>query len=201
MFIDEISAYCEKDCNGHGKCNSNDRCECLKNRNGQDAWTGSACGLQTCPLGIAWIGEVVKANDLHPLVECSNKGVCDRSNGACVCHSNFDGVACERTICPNNCNGFGVCYTQQQMAESAGTSYSLVWDARKQVGCVCDVGYRGPDCSLIECPSGPDPLGGPSNVAGRDCSGRGLCDYTLGRCSCFNGYYGLMCQYQGAILR
>jgi hypothetical protein len=28
----------------------------------------------------------------------------------------------------------------------------------KHVGCVCDLGYRGPDCSLEECPSGPDVL-------------------------------------------
>jgi hypothetical protein len=41
-------------------------------------------------------------------------------------------------------------------------------------------GYRGPACELQECPSGADPLDGYGNESGRDCSGRGLCDYNLG---------------------
>ena len=31
---------------------------------------------------------------------------------------------------------------------------------------------------------------------GRDCSGRGLCDYDSGLCKCFSGYYGTKCQIQ-----
>lgn len=37
---------------------------------------------------------------------------------------------------------------------------------------------------------------GPGNSAGRDCSGRGLCDYSRGVCQCFLGYYGTSCQHQ-----
>lgn len=48
----------------------------------------------------------------------------------------------------------------------------------------------------VECPSGPDVLKGYGNEAGRDCSGRGLCDYSAGICSCFHGYYGTKCEYQ-----
>lgn len=48
----------------------------------------------------------------------------------------------------------------------------------------------------VECPSGPDVLKGFGNEAGRDCSGRGLCDYSSGICSCFHGYYGTKCEYQ-----
>merc|ERR1711924_432644 len=57
-------------------------------------------------------------------------------------------------------------------------TYSEPWDALKEVGCVCDLGARGPDCSLEECPSGSDVLLGKGNNFGRDCSGRGLCDYS-----------------------
>lgn len=49
---------------------------------------------------------------------------------------------------------------------------------------------------VVECPSGPDVLKGYGNEAGRDCSGRGLCDYSAGICSCFHGYYGTKCEYQ-----
>jgi hypothetical protein len=48
----------------------------------------------------------------------------------------------------------------------------------------------------VECPSGADVLKGYGNEAGRDCSGRGLCDYSSGICSCFHGYYGTKCEYQ-----
>ena len=188
--------YCPNECSGHGTCIDNDRCDCVRSRDGQVAWTGNDCSYRACPLGIAWVGEVVSANNLHPLVECSNAGDCDRTRGLCVCYLGFEGVACQRTECPNNCNGLGICYTQKQLAENAGAVYNSVWDASKQVGCVCDVGYRGPDCSLIECPSGKDINGGPGNSAGRDCSGRGTCDYSRGVCSCFLGFYGRSCQYQ-----
>lgn len=144
----------------------------------------------------AWVGEVVAANDAHPVVECSNKGTCDRTTGECVCYPNYDGIACERTICPNKCSDAGVCFTQQQLASDADRTYSTPWDAMKQVGCVCDLGRRGPDCSLLECPSGDDVMKGYGNSQGRDCSGRGLCDYGTGTCSCFSGYYGTKCEYQ-----
>jgi len=39
-------------------------------------------------------------------------------------------------------------------------SYTKAWDANKHYGCKCDIGFRGPDCSLQECPSDYDPLNG-----------------------------------------
>ena len=105
-------------------------------------------------------------------------------------------MACERTVCPNDCSGRGVCLTQKALADAASTTYDSPWDAVKQIGCKCDIGYRGPDCSRKECPSGVDVMGGDGNAEGRDCSGRGLCDYNEGLCECFNGYFGNRCQYQ-----
>ena len=123
-------------------------------------------------------------------------GICDRKTGTCTCFPNYDGIACERTICPNKCSDAGVCFTQKQLAAEADRVYSTPWDSEKHVGCICDLGRRGPDCSLIECPSGADVLHGYGNEAGRDCSGRGLCDYTGGVCNCFHGYYGTKCEFQ-----
>lgn len=167
---------------------------------------------------LAWIGTVVGANDVRPLAECSNAGVCDRKYGICSCFPNFEGIACERTVCPNDCSNGGVCYFQSQLAADAGRVYSSPWDAGRQVGCVCDlarkyeacsmvsryciishnliISLRGPDCSLYSCPSGPDPLKGPGAESGRECSGRGLCDSSSGNCACFAGHYGDACQYQ-----
>ena len=130
------------------------------------------------------------------MMECSGKGICDHESGECDCFDNYDGMACERTVCPNDCSGRGVCLTQKALAIEGGTTYSAPWDAEKQVGCKCDIGYRGPDCSRKECPSGSDVMGGDGNDKGRDCSGRGLCDYTEGLCNCFTGYFGNRCQYQ-----
>ena len=97
---------------------------------------------------IAWIGEVVNTNDAHPIAECSNAGVCDRKSGECACFANYEGIACERTVCPNKCSGAGVCYSLNQIAKDANTLYSTPWDSLKSTGCVCDKGRRGPDCSL-----------------------------------------------------
>merc|ERR1712164_106862 len=44
------------------------------------------------------------------------------------------------------------------------------WDKRKEFGCKCDAGFRGPDCSQQECPSYLDPMKG--------CGG-GSCNYQL----------------------
>ena len=103
---------------------------------------------------IAWIGSIQNTNDAHPMAECSNQGICDRKSGECTCYANYDGIACERTVCPNKCSGSGVCYTQMQIAIDAGATYSTPWDAQMSTGCVCDVGRRGPDCSLSKSMSG-----------------------------------------------
>jgi len=173
-----------------------DKCTCYNRPDGEPAWTGNDCSLRTCPKGVAWVGSPNALSDAHPIMECSNKGLCDRNTGECTCFSNYEGRACERTICPNDCSGRGICMTQKALAAEYGATYVTPWDAEKHVGCKCDIGYRGPDCSLKECPSGNDVLGGDGAAQGRDCSGRGLCDYSQGLCKCFMGYFGNRCQYQ-----
>lgn len=107
-------------------------------------------------------------SDLHTLtdtahyyMECSNKGKCDRSTGECQCFDGYDGVACQRASCPgypNSCSGHGVCKTIKQLAASdSGNVYEL-WDKDTTMGCECDKGYFGPDCSQRECKYGVDPL-------------------------------------------
>jgi hypothetical protein len=174
-----------------------DKCTCYLRPNGDPAWTAHDCSERTCPYGSAWSSETTNgANDAHPHAECSNKGTCDRNSGECVCFENYDGKACERTLCPNDCSGRGICLTQKALAIFQGATYETPWDAEKHLGCKCDVGYRGPDCSRKECPSGEDILGGDGAVKGRECSGRGNCNFITGLCQCFDGYFGNKCQHQ-----
>lgn len=264
---------------------------------GPDEWTGADCSLRTCPRGISWVKysknsshwsckhdngarDALRESD-HPNfylgVECSDQGLCDRSTGLCTCFDGYEGSACQRTSCPNDCSGHGTCRSNEDFAydfSNAKTNYMLkgnlddilpeyqstyiatyanAWDSGMHYGCLCDAGYRGPDCSLIECPSMDDPLddkcpepeeklkdtvnvqdfqlqydmasgssahrdaykpgkgynkfqatpaGATTNVifacygadAGQDCSGRGICDYTTGSCSCFTGFSGTACE-------
>lgn len=161
LLITTTLSVCPRQCSGHGTCDVYDKCTCFKGRDGYPAYGGYDCALHTCPKGAAWISEVVlTANNIHPIVECSNKGKCDYKSGMCNCFNGYEGLACERTVCHNDCNDQGVCFTQRQMAEEAGREYSTPWDADRHVGCVCDPGFRGVDCSLRECPSGADPFKG-----------------------------------------
>merc|ERR1711916_414250 len=76
------------------------------------------------------------------------------------------------------------------MVPKTGAMYDSAWDSKRASGCNCDAGFRGPDCSLKECPSGDDPLGGAGRSKGRPCSGRGTCNFETGTCTCYMGYYG-----------
>lgn len=206
-------AYCPNGCNAQGTCGKNDKCTCyLRQDEGESfdypAFIGPDCSMRTCPFGTAWVavpkpvsGAAITVG--HHKTECSNRGLCDYGSGVCSCFPGYEGKACERTVCPNNCNGRGVCMTLKAIIKGApvpagGIDYDA-WDAEKHMGCFCDLGYRGPDCSLKECPSGPDVLLADGNEQGRDCGGRGRCNYEAGECECFPGYYGTTCDSQTTV--
>lgn len=96
-------------------------------------------------------------------MECANKGICNRKSGQCQCYPGYTGSACQRTDCPvtaprQHCSGHGMCYTLRDIATfDNNNSYSL-WDADATMGCSCDNGYEGTDCSLRSCKAGADPL-------------------------------------------
>jgi len=117
--------------------------------------------------------------------ECSDGGICDRATGECTCFAGYEGSSCQRTICPNDCSGHGTCRSNQDFAvdfseavfkeqdasdpkiKAAGitsyydyfiVTYDTAWDAGMQYGCLCDIGFRGVDCSVVECPTSYDPM-------------------------------------------
>jgi len=113
-------------------------------------------------------------------VECSDQGLCDRATGLCECFPGFSGAACQRTECPDECSGHGTCRSNRDFAydfaiaktnqllqthksteayrENYRVTYDSAWDSDHLYGCLCDRGYRGANCALIECPSSNDPL-------------------------------------------
>jgi len=97
----------------------------------------------------------------HYYMECANKGICDRTTGECSCYPGYEGVACQRASCPgypdNTCSGHGSCKTISQIAAAYDNHYYL-WDKDVTMGCYCDSGYYGADCSLRQCKFGSDPL-------------------------------------------
>jgi hypothetical protein len=104
----------------------------------------------------------------------------------CACFDGYTGTACARAACPNDCSGHGTCESIKEFAEmasfdthaaheptaraaasnnhpdfssSVGESFSYdLWDADKTMGCKCDPGFYGADCSLKKCAYGLDPL-------------------------------------------
>jgi len=192
------------------------------------AYTGMDCSIRTCPHGKAYAADGLIGNDDHNMyLECSGRGTCDGKTGECACQPGYEGAACERAFCggmlgDNNqpCAGRGRCLTQRQIAEDVkdaatstsanpnglfyistqldATQYETAWDAEKSMGCWCDSGFRGPDCSEKECPSAADPMNGKGSESGRTCSGRGTC--VDGPCECVAGYTGSACQENSALV-
>merc|ERR1711998_547177 len=189
-----------------------DSCTCFTHlgHNGEVVYqfTGPDCSIPTCPYAPAFAGDTLNNNFHTQEIECAGKGKCVK--GKCECYAGFDGVACQRTSCPNGCSNAGKCMTLMQIAEDVYDAnnyyygdymeliaqYDQAFDAESSMGCVCDEGRHGPDCSLYDCPSGADPMGGPGNTQGRTCSGRGACDVKSGIYNCFDGFFGTQCERQ-----
>mmetsp|Transcript_33127 Transcript_33127/g.107605 ORF Transcript_33127/g.107605 Transcript_33127/m.107605 type:complete len:695 (-) Transcript_33127:500-2584(-) len=134
--------------------------------------------------------------------QCSNRGLCDPFSATCTCmntnsdtYSSSDGYGnegdrgdCGHAVtiineCPGDvaCSDHGVC---------DATSYR----------CACEDGWFGADCSLRSCPLGLAWFSYPSesNMAHDEwveCSGGGICDYTLGLCTCGAQFSGAACEY------
>jgi len=104
----------------------------------------------------------VLPNTAHYYMECSNKGICDRVSGTCTCIEGYEGSACQRASCPSSsagvCSGHGTCQTIKTLASWDFNNIYDLWDEHSTMGCYCDGGYSGPDCSERICKYGVDPL-------------------------------------------
>lgn len=148
----------------------------------------------------------IESNSIHEFIECSGAGLCNRNTGKCECFSGYEGIACQRLRCPNDCSNHGKCVTYDEAIQGSKYKYKIKQQFgysgsnslnEKFFGCLCENGYRGSDCSLKECPSFIDPQSDKDikiNKESRDCSGRGICNYDNGICECFDGYSGAGCE-------
>ncbi|ETK89932.1 hypothetical protein L915_06198 [Phytophthora nicotianae] len=197
MLSVPTSAECPNACSGNGACMAKDMCNCYKNYEGNDCFDRTCqfgYAHADTPKGdinydqdrktTGWILEDSQqfpaktyeyfspdaiTNEAHFYMECSNKGLCDRTLGTCVCFDGYEGVACQRAACPNKCSGHGTCESISELGLKApGTlfgnpdnvnkiTYDL-WDSKVTYGCRCDPWYHGADCSLRTCKVGVDPM-------------------------------------------
>jgi len=177
------------DCNAHGICvAANQTCQCY------DGWGSETdvshykqadCNRRICPSDNAWFDVPTAATTAHAVAECSNAGVCDRLTGKCSCFEGYDGDACQRYACPNDCSGHGKCVSistyqtetnampvRTNSLSYGGSEATTTWDENKIYACVCDSSWTvgladgetqlaewfGSDCSKRRCPSGDDPM-------------------------------------------
>ena len=132
---------CPNLCNNNGNC-SNGSCQCIT------GYTGADCSLRTCPVGSSWsddmtVTTLTNDDNAHHPAECSNRGICDRNLGVCVCeHGRFGGVACEHKLCVNNCSSKGRCVSSHELAgiSDPGTIY-------KTSGCTSAMICNNGDCT------------------------------------------------------
>lgn len=148
-------AQCPNMCSGHGTCGAENVCACFE---GFDY--APDCSLRTCPDGVAWTDKAFAVDQAHQVAECSNAGLCDRALGQCNCFTGYEGNACQRASCPNDCNANGLCLTISRLANLYGIEYDEYtnWDKDSVTACYCDPGFFGPDCSRRMCAKSDDPL-------------------------------------------
>lgn len=167
------------DCSGHGTCDyCYERCSCYQGYGHASdvVMVGGGvqpdCSARICPVGKMFGGAVSPSLDQsHDLAECSNNGLCDRGTGQCSCFNGYEGAACQRSKCPNDCSGRGKCVSMREMARLqrvanpgqysaeygtiTGLKNAAVWDADSIFGCKCDsiswdAGYKENQVQLSE---------------------------------------------------
>lgn len=177
--------YTHSECSNMGMCDrKSGECKCFA------GYTGRACQYTTC------------------MDDCNGRGTCQTMNkfyfdlpcgGQATGGANTIDVSGSATLQREGCGADTPLAVDSSNAANTEL-YKEAFDAYKHQGCLCDYGFRGPSCELVECPSDHDPMHGEGSVNGRDCSGRGICDYSSGMCECFSGFYGTSCNMQTALL-
>ncbi|KAA0176694.1 hypothetical protein FNF27_01975 [Cafeteria roenbergensis] len=119
--------------------------------------------MRRCPRDVAWSDVTLPDGTAHNVAECSNRGTCDYTTGKCACDALFEGKACQRLKCAEDCGDAGICQSLHTRSEELEASEGLFhywspWDAEKVFGCSCDQGHAGYACQHLACSRGTDPM-------------------------------------------
>jgi len=172
LVISTAFAACDNACSGHGVCMTDDVCKCFDNWGIGQTHDSGDCSDRICPFELAWVDTPDKKGRFHKYAECAGRGICSRDTGECTCFDGYEGKACQRTSCPNDCSGHGTCeyiedlgfgatyadYSNRYFNVDQKTFPYKQWDNAKTRGCVCDPLYGDFDCSKKMCPYGTDVL-------------------------------------------
>ena len=168
-----VQGRCDNACSGHGTCNIRSLCECYDNFGVGLSHDSGDCSDRICPYDISWVDKPDVDGLHHKYSECSSAGICDRATGQCACNAGYEGKACQRTSCPNDCSGNGICAYIDQLGYGASPADYAIgsylpqdpetftyygWDNRKTRGCICDPEFGDYDCSKRMCPYGTDTM-------------------------------------------
>lgn len=170
-FLATAYGTCDNACSGHGTCGLNGVCTCYDNWGLGLSMESGDCSERICPFEFSWVDTPSSTGKHHKYSECASKGICNRGTGECECFEGYEGKACQRTTCPNDCSGHGVCaYIEDMGYGTVPADYSATddytaglktfdyfsWDKMKTRGCVCDAQYGDVDCSKRVCAHGND---------------------------------------------
>lgn len=108
-LVARVASNCDNACSGHGYCMTDDVCSCYDNWGVGMSHHSGDCSERVCPYELAWVDTPDKQGSFHKYAECSGRGICDRAVGECTCFDGYEGKACARTTCPNDCSGHGTC--------------------------------------------------------------------------------------------
>lgn len=171
-FIAGVFSACDNHCSGHGTCTTDDVCVCYDNWGVGLAHDSADCSERVCPYELAWVDTPDVNGNFHKYMECAGRGICSRDTGECACFDGYEGKACQRSTCPNDCSGHGTCeYIEDLTYRATWNDYQAnglyyesktfpyhAWDRKKERTCVCDPQYGDFDCSKKMCPYGNDIL-------------------------------------------
>ena len=125
-----VYAVCDNLCSGRGTCQTDDVCKCYDNwgvglthqrfrtlkkyissiyKLLMAIFFSGDCSDRICPYELAWVDQPNYKGIFHGYAECAGRGTCNRETGECQCFDGYEGKACSRTTCPNDCSGHGTC--------------------------------------------------------------------------------------------